>query len=313
MRESPSTYNLVIDQNHHENLKKILDAYLDEIMKADLFMGHEINRDKVKFTISMFETGKGTTVMLIAMAIFDTEENGRSKYTERCLESLANTVDWNRHRISITDNNSCEETKLLIDKYAQKLTGKTGIIVNTLTENIGTAEAINLAIRERNEGEVVCKTDNDVVWNTLRWADKLEDTILADPTLGILGLKRKDIWQHVNHEDPKYRTHFDGKLELCPDIMGTCTAFSPALLDKVGFMRQVGLYGGDDVIFSVLSEICGFRNAFLPHIDIDHIDVGGDAYCEQKKRMAGEMLGEMSILIEQYRSGELSVYYNPFE
>lgn len=242
------------------------------------------------------------------MAIYDTEENGRSRYTAKSLQSLQDTVNWSRHKLILINNNSCEQTSNLLLLAMTK-----GHRVINLSENIGTAEAINLGIRERGVGEVVCKTDNDVVWNTQGWADELEDTILSDPTIGILGLKRKDIWQHVNHEDLAYRTHFDGKLELCNDIMGTCTAFSPQLLDRVGYMRQVGLYGGDDCIFSVLSEICGFRNAFLSHIDIDHIDVGGDMYCEQKKRMAGEMLGEMSILIDRYRSGELDVYYNPFE
>lgn len=247
------------------------------------------------------------------MCVYDTEENGRSKYTAKTLQSLSETVDWKRHRMAITDNSSCTETKELIMEYCPKLSRKTGVILNTLNENIGTAEGVNLGMRWRHKGEVCCKTDNDVVWNTVGWADELEDTILSDATIGILGLKRKDIWQHVTHENPAYRTHFDGKLELCDDIMGTCTAFSPLLLDEVGFMRQVGLYGGDDVIFSVLSKLCGFRNAFLPHIDIDHIDEGGDAYCEQKKRMAGEMLGEMSLLIDAYKSGALDVYYNPFD
>lgn len=245
--------------------------------------------------------------MRIIIAIYDTEENRRTEYTQRCILSLYDTVNNSKHRIILVDNGSCLSTKKLISAAQKSFTNLSYI---TNATNLGTSGAINLGIAKRIPREVVCKADNDVVWNTKDWADELEATILSDPTIGILGLKRKDIWQHVSHENPAYRTHFDGKLELCDDIMGTCTAFQPSFLDKVGYMRQIGVYGGDDVIFSALSTLCGYRNAFLPHIDIDHIDVGGDIYCEQKKRMAGDMLHEMSILIDSYRNGTLDVYWD---
>lgn len=246
--------------------------------------------------------------MLIVMAIHDTDENGRSKYTQECLLSLYDTVNNSKHRIILVDNNSCIETKKLISASQRSFTNLSFI---TNTENLGTARAVNMGLRQRIPNEVCCKTDNDVVWHTKGWADELEETILNDATIGILGLKRKDIWQHVNHENPSYRTHFDGKLELCEDIMGTCTALNPLLLDKVGYFCQCSpYYGGDDVLLSVRSIVAGFRNAFLPHIDIDHIDVGGDAYCEWKKREAGIYLQEMSVLCDMYRNGQVSYFYD---
>ena len=112
-----------------------------------------------------------------------------------------------------------------------------------------------------------------------------------------------------------YRTTMDGKLELCDDIMGTCTALNPMLLDKVGYYVQCSpFYGADDVLLSVRSKSSRVpATPFCTHIDIDHIDEGGTAYTEWKKREAGVYLQEVSILCDLYRSGELDVYYNPFE
>lgn len=246
--------------------------------------------------------------MLIIMAIHDTVENGRTKYTQQCLLSLYDTVNNSKHRIILVDNNSCVATKKLISAVQKSFTNLTYI---KNSENLGTAGAINLGILKRNDGEVVTKTDNDVVWNTKGWADELEETILADPTIGVLGLKRKDIWQHVNHENPAYRTYFDGKLEICSDVMGTCTALNPLLLDKVGFYNQCSpYYGADDVLMACRSIAAGFRNAFLPHIDIDHIDEGGTEYTEWKKREAGIYLGEVSAMCNMYLNGKLDYYYN---
>lgn len=247
------------------------------------------------------------------MAIHDTVDNGRSQYTELCIQSLSNTVDWTKHRLILIDNDSCERTKNLLIQIP--LYGFYGYIprakIITNKENIGTANAVNLGLLERNKGEVCCKTDNDVAWHTKNWADELEEAILSDTSIGVLGLKRKDIWQHVNHENPAYRTYMDGKFEICGDIMGTCTALSPLLLDRVGFFAQCSpFYGADDVLMSARSLGAGFRNAFLPHIDITHLDEGGTAYTEWKKKEASVYLGEVSWLCEKYIKGEMDVYYD---
>jgi hypothetical protein len=91
--------------------------------------------------------------------------------------------------------------------------------------------------------------------------------------------------------------------------MGTCTAFNPALLDKVGVMVQPSNYGFDDVLMSVRSIAAGFKNAFLHKIKITHLDDGKNPYCDWKKREAGVNLQEVSHLCDMIRSGQLSYYY----
>jgi len=185
---------------------------------------------------------------IIAIACHDTEDNGRTHYTQETLESLSYTVDLRKHRIVIIDNNSCDETKQYLKEYAADvqcmMDGAIRPVIITLNENVGTARAINFAIQMRQPGEVVCKMDNDVVVHSYGWVEELEQTIAEHPEIGILGLKRDDVYGDFTEE---------GKLLWSDDVIGTCTAFNPLLLDKVGYLMQPSVYGFDDVLMSVRS------------------------------------------------------------
>ena len=43
------------DKDNYENLKKVLDIHIDEIMKADIWRGYDAYKSKIKFSISCFE------------------------------------------------------------------------------------------------------------------------------------------------------------------------------------------------------------------------------------------------------------------
>jgi hypothetical protein len=98
-------------------------------------------------------------------------------------------------------------------------------------------------------------------------------------------------------------------VEATRDIMGTCTMFNSDLLDKIGYLYQPSLYGYDDVLASHRSNMAGFVNAFLPHIRIDHIDPGGGDYEKWKRDEAGKWVEGISKIIDEYISGERSIYH----
>ncbi len=260
---------------------------------------------------------------LIAIAVHDTEENKRSEYTRRTIYSLLNTVDFDKHRLIISDNYSCAETAELYSELGNyNLFGDKALLIQN-DKNIGTAEAINLAWQRRQPGEHCIKMDNDVVIHSAGWVEEMEEAITRDPKIGIIGLKRKDLIQTTWHPDPNYRSellmlrHEPGQRWICveqtPDIMGTCTMFNSNLLDKIGYMFQPSIYGYDDVLACHRSHLAGFYNCFLNHIEIDHIDPGGTAYSDWKHKHSGEHTEEMIRVFKSYVSGERSIYYNPFE
>jgi GT2 family glycosyltransferase len=274
---------------------------------------------------------------LIAMAVHDTEENKRSKLTEETLLSIYKTVDLKKHRFIIVDNGSSIENRGITDAFVQSCNNtlpeqierklmysfpdreSDNVSKIQLEKNIGTAKAINLAWKERKPGEHCIKMDNDVIINQSGWVDEMEEAIEREPQIGICGLKRKDLWQHPGHPDRMYKSelimlpHEPGQrwiiAEKTRDIMGTCTMFNSALLDKIGYLFQPSLYGYDDVLASLRSNKAGFINVFLTHINIDHIDPGGTEYIDWKHKESGKVTQEVIKIIDEYIAGTRSIYH----
>lgn len=251
---------------------------------------------------------------ILAMCAYSTEDNNKFEYLHQCLFSLRKTVDLTKHKLVIINNSPYQHASDFLKNFVAIEYPNCTLI--TPNENVGTARGINFAISLRSPGEVVIKCDDDVKWHQKGWVEELEEVFRQDSSIGICGLKRSDITQHPNHDNPKYRTVMETlpnlvKIETCPDIMGTCTAFSPLLLDKVGYMNQCSdYYGFDDVLFSARSVAAGFKNCFLPKIKITHLDEGGTEYTEWKKQEAGVYLNEVSTLCDMYLTKKLSYYYD---
>lgn len=252
--------------------------------------------------------------MLIGMAVWDTVANGRTKMTEATLRSLARTVDLDRHRLIVSDNGSCQATLDLYDKMRDVLP----FILLSNGKNLGTAAAVNLAWRLRKRGEHCVKMDNDVVIHQSEWVDWMEDVFDRAPDIGICGLKRRDLkespWEQGQYESVvRMLPHRKGQrwlvVEEVKHVMGTCQAFSSALLDKIGFLYQPSNYGYDDVLAAIRSREAGFRSAFLCGFEIDHIDPGGTTYSQWKREEADRVFRSFLTKGTYYtRTGD--VYYD---
>jgi len=257
--------------------------------------------------------------MLLAMAVFDNVENGRTWMTEDTLFSLARTVDWDKHRLIISDNGSCDETLELYGEMKDELP----FVVIYNGRNLGTANAINLAWRDRRPGENAVKMDNDCVIYQAGWADWMEDVFQRDPSIGICGLKRKDLaecpWSKEEWSRSTIRMlpHEAGQrwivVEEVVHVMGTCVAFNSALLEKIGYLYQMqdegNLYGFDDSLAAVRSRIAGFKNVFLCGFEISHIDSGATLYQQWKQRNAGEWMRRFNEVVREYQGGKRDLYY----
>ena len=256
--------------------------------------------------------------MLLGMACQDTEYNERSHMTDKTIHSLNKTVDWNRHRLVVSDNGSCKETQNILQRWARVIPHMT-IIHNG--KNIGTANAVNRAWSLRRPNEACAKLDNDVVIREAGWADTMEWVFAKDPTVGIAALKRKDLAEHPKATNKwyistlEYLHHKAGEpwvtLEEVQHAMGTCQAFSALALKKMGYLYQMdGLYGFDDSLASSRVRIGGFRVVFLPKYEIDHIDPGGTKYTEWKSLYAGRVIDDYVRVRKAYESGKLPIYYD---
>ena len=259
---------------------------------------------------------------LIAMAVYDTEENGRHEYTRSTLKSLVfdNDIDWCKHRLIIVNNNSCKKTSVFLDGLLHNHSYLSAI---HLPKNIGTAKAINKAWAYRKPGEHLIKMDNDVVIHKEGWVDEMEEVLnMGDrisPPLGILALKRKDLIESPHRTDV-YKSqlmqlpHNIGEkwhtIEIINHCMGTCQMYHHKLIDKIGGLEQLGgIYGLDDTIASAKSQIAGFCNAFLNHIEIDHVDTGeNQEYLKFKQDYVSTKFNDLHKLISEYKSGARELF-----
>lgn len=256
--------------------------------------------------------------MLISMAVWDTEENGRTGMTRKTLESLAKTVNWDRHRLFITDNGSCDDTiRLFHNSWVSEMLP---FEMTRLEKNIGTARAINKGWEWRMPGEHCVKMDNDVVFHQPDWADWMEDVFERDPTIGICGLKRKDLDESPFAEGDmkssvRMLPHEKGQRWLVVEdvnhVIGTCQAYSSALLDKIGYLTQPSRYGFDDSLSAVRCRLAGFKSVFLHGFEIDHIDPGGDEYCNWKRAHAAKFFSMYESKAMVYETGLLDLWCGP--
>lgn len=248
---------------------------------------------------------------LIIMVAFDTEENGRSEYTLKTLDSLTKTVDWNKHRLIVVDNGSCQATKDILEDYKEWRGFHYFPTIITLSENVGTARGINFGLQQRLPGEACVKLDNDVVINSSGWVDEMEEVLRRDPTIGIVGLKRKDVdfngtYIALPHQPGERWVTVEGGGQ----IMGTCTMFNSALIDKIGYSWQPMTYGLEDTLTDLRSQLAGFWNCYLPHIDIDHLDRGDNPYTQEKHEIARQSWPEYMKYHEGYKNGTIPLYYD---
>lgn len=251
------------------------------------------------------------------MAVWDTVENKRTEMTRKTLESLVKQVNMVKHRVIVSDNGSCDETQKLYEEMGELMP----LTVIKNRENLGTARAINIGWSFRNPGEHAVKMDNDCVVNYSNWADDMEEAFKCDPSIGICGLKRKDLEERPDHTVEHYRStlrmlpHQPGQrwivVEEVSHVLGTCQAFSSALLDKIGYLYQGDWkYGFDDSLASLRAHVAGFKTVFLPNIDMDHIDPGGDAYAKQKQDDAGLVIQRYGEIVLEYRMGKRPVFFD---
>ena len=106
------------------------------------------------------------------MASYVTETNNRLEYAIDTIYSLTKSVDFSKHELFISDNGSCQA---MLDYYKwfearwNHLFLRENLTISLNGKNLGTAEAVNLGIRERKPNQYVIKIDSDVTIGTVSY------------------------------------------------------------------------------------------------------------------------------------------------
>ncbi|MFH1952566.1 MAG: hypothetical protein ABIL06_13215 [Pseudomonadota bacterium] len=253
---------------------------------------------------------------LIAIAVYDTDENKRSSITEKCLIQLRRTITPS-DKVGVYNNGSCVESSGNMDRLKQD-----GIVDYLYhgVENIGTAKAVNhIWKRHMTPDGIKVKMDNDCFIHCHGWLEEAKEVFKRCPDIGIIGLKRIDVSEHPEAESLQYRSVLSFAMPNSPGywiaveevhhVIGTCHVYRPELLENIGYLYQMnGLYGFDDFLMCRRSQLAGFRTVFLPHIRIDHLDeITG--YVQWKRAYAMDMMREFNKTAKGYQDGSIPIYY----
>lgn len=255
---------------------------------------------------------------LIAMCTYDPPGESRHELLYHTLRSLDATVDLNKHRLFIVANGppSPETDRILLGfPYGSRI---------MLEKNLGTARGINKAWEFKRPGEHCVKMDSDIVLQNPGWLESMEECFQHDPTLGIVGLKRRDCLEspHVDpgswaHSELKMLPHVPGQrwytVEVVGHVMGTCQMYNSSLLDKIGYLVQYNQYGFDDALAAVRCKAAGFYSAFLCNHDVDHPDPGGTPYSLWKTNVSGDVATRHFEIAAEILEGKRTYYAGPNE
>lgn len=251
------------------------------------------------------------------MAVFSTLENQKDVYLMQTLKSLRESVDFSKHRLILSINGYTHETQLIIKEFDDIIEK---CIYNPT--NLGTAEAINLAWKERHENQHCIKIDDDVYIYKEGWIELMENIARNNKHIGQIGLKRPDLLESPTNPNPAYRSEMievpldTGHIvvERCNHIIGTCVMHTNELLNKIGYMWQPGIYGFDDSFTSLRSTLSGFLNVFISRDDykISHLDTGHTDFTKWKIDEASRQWEAYREAHEAFTNGNKDIYYNPF-
>lgn len=255
---------------------------------------------------------------LCAMVVYDPPGEPRTDLMVNSIASVLATIHRERHRMFVVSNALCAEShRALVHQF-----GCGSFQLIETGSNIGTARGINRAWQLRNPGEHCLKIDSDVTIAEPGWLDKLEECIGRDPTIGQVGLKRPDLIESPHNAAGWSKSelvmlpHKPGEKWLCVEkvhhVMGNCVLHSSALLDKVGYLYQMGAaYGFDDGDMSARCYAAGFYSCFYPHYYLSHPDPGLGNYQKWKEHQAAVYMDRFLETRKKYQTGELPLYRGP--
>lgn len=255
--------------------------------------------------------------------------HNRLALTQACWRGLCATTTPAEVEVVFVDNGSTDDTPAWLAELQAHQPARLKQVL-FLRQNVGTARAINRAWRLRQPDQAALKLDNDAVIRTPGWIPAMLHLFEQIPTLGLLGLKRRDLGERAAHPAerpplaPSLRSTLyelaDGTLfEVSPHVLGTCTLYAPRALERIGDLYQMqdrgNLYGFDDALACLRLKLTGLQSAFLRGFEIEHIDPGesgGDEaarFTRWKLASAGEWLEPYQHTVMELQRGLREPYW----
>lgn len=197
---------------------------------------------------------------------------------DNCLRNLRSVENGGYYELVVVSDKSPEQAAEAT--VAQKW-GATHVAV---PERRGYGNVVNMGVRATT-GEIVLKIDNDV-WLTKMVTEKLK-TIFEDESIGVVGSRLYlpngkiqhaggritwDECQHYGwHEKPE-ECFFQGLVHYPVFVTGAMVAFTRALHDQLGGVREDFFFGCEDSDFCFRAWEAGKKVRYEPEMEAVHFE-----------------------------------------
>lgn len=213
----------------------------------------------------------------------------RSKYLQRCIESIQNQ-SYKKFKITVIDNNSNDDTREILSLYTQDLRKI------FLDNNLGCPGARNVGIYN-TDGDVLFFVDDDGALepNVL---EVVNATMEKDKNLAavVCAIRENDRWLIREEESESKNTVY---LSI---FLGQC-ALRRSAIDAVGAYPEDFIYGGEEVDLSLRLLANDYQILFAPNAVTHH-------YKAESGRFFGQnILREKNLLSVYIRYAPMPLFF----
>jgi GT2 family glycosyltransferase len=205
------------------------------------------------------------------------------KYISNCLNSLAKAIQNIDHEIFIIDNQSMDQTKMLI-----KECGNSVILIEN-NENIGFAKAVNIGLR-KSSGEFILLINPDIIVNSDSLLP-LIDFMRNNPKIGICGIRLENVGGSLQYSKGSFPTlsstifrmflprpmrkyHLWGynKEGKCDWVTGSFMLTRKCIMEELGGLDEKYFVYYEDVDYCLQTQKGGWLIYYFPEITACHLN-----------------------------------------
>ena len=176
------------------------------------------------------------------------------EHTKECIKSVRNLTS-HPYRLIIIDNNSDDETKDYLARFAQSENRAT-LIRNE--ENLGFIKAANQGLRI-SDGPYICLMNNDTV-ATAGWLSNMVAIAESNPKIGLVNPRSESPGSVSLEEYAEMLSQNKGLYIETNQCMGFCMLIKREVIDRIGILDEAyGIGGFDDTDFSRRADLAGYK------------------------------------------------------
>jgi GT2 family glycosyltransferase len=261
----------------------------------------------------------------LVSVVIPTRDHGED--VERCLAALFGCTTYANIEVVMIDNGTRDRVSLrTFAAWAEREPGRLKIVRYDVPFNF--SSIVNFGVAN-SSGEYVLLLNNDTEVITPDWIEAMVEQAQR-PAIGAVGgkllyedgtvqhagvvLGLGGVAGHSHKYFPGDAPGYFGVLQTVNNfsaVTAACLMVRRAVFDEVGGFDEELAIAFNDVDFCLRVKAAGYRNVYLPHVELYHYESKSRGH-ENTRAKKARFLREKRVMGERWRTAELpDPYYNP--